>query len=422
MTPSHYVIIGNGVCGITAAFTLRARDKKARITVVSGESDFFFSRTALMYAFMDRMERRQLEPYERKVYAREKIELRRGWVTDLDAHARTLTFADGATLAWDKLLLATGSLGNVPPLPNLSAAKDGVVRFVTLEDLDACERLATSSRSAVVVGGGLIGIELVECLVHHGIETHFVVREDTYWPAALFPEEGEMVGAHLRRHGVHLHLHDEVTRVDVDSAARVSGVVLKSGPALAAQMLGLAVGVSPRVDAFKSVKTAPLVKRGVVVDRAFRTSLPSMFAAGDCAEVDGVVEQLWYAAKRQGVAAAHSMLGDDVAYAPPVFFNSSKFFEIEYTTVGRATPGPGKSLYRRHASKDISQRIIVHDDVVVGFNMLGSRWDHAVLERFIAERRTLAYVGEHLHEAQFDVEFGRVPLSAFAESLKENGT
>jgi len=369
----------------------------------------------LMYAFMDRMERKQLEPYERKTYDKQKIERRRGWVKDLDADKRTLTFADGAILGYDKLLLATGSLGNVPPLANLDAAKDGVVRFVTLDDLDACERLVKSSKAAVVVGGGLIGIELVECLMHHKIATHFVVREDTYWPAALFPEEGQMVGKHLERHGVKLYLHEEVARVDVDGAGRVRSVTLAKGNAIEAQMLGLTVGVSPRLEPLQSAKTAPAVKRGFVVDAAFRTSLPDVFAAGDCAEVDGVVEQLWYSARRQGVEAARSMLGDDVKYAPPLFYNSSKFFEIEYTTVGRATPGLA-SVYRRHPQREISQRIVHDAGVVVGFNMLGSRWDHTVLERFIVERRSIDFAREHLHEAQYDVEFGRVPLAEFQES------
>lgn len=81
----HYVIIGNGVAGITAAFTLRQRDPRARVTVISGESDYFISRTAMMYAYMDRMHVRDLEPFERKAYDKQRIERVRAWVRDFDA-------------------------------------------------------------------------------------------------------------------------------------------------------------------------------------------------------------------------------------------------------------------------------------------------------------------------------------------------
>ena len=160
----NFVIVGNGVAGISAAFTIRSREPKARITVIGGESDYFFSRTALMYAFMDRMNLRDLEPYERKVYDAQKIERVRGWVTDLDDRARQLRLDSGATIPYDRLLLATGSVPERVPWPGLDSCHEGVVHFVSLQDLEQCERLTPSTKEVVVVGGGLIGVELVECL------------------------------------------------------------------------------------------------------------------------------------------------------------------------------------------------------------------------------------------------------------------
>ncbi len=105
----HFVIVGNGVAGITAAFTLRERDADARITVISSESDYFFSRTALMYAFLDRMNRRDLEPYERSLYREKRIELLRAEVVDLNADTREIRLRDGQAIRYGALLLATGS-------------------------------------------------------------------------------------------------------------------------------------------------------------------------------------------------------------------------------------------------------------------------------------------------------------------------
>jgi NAD(P)H-nitrite reductase large subunit len=407
----HYVIIGNGVAGITAAFTLRKRDPHAQITVIGGESDYFISRTALMYVLMDRMNRRDLEPFERRQYTEKNITLLRAWVTALNASTRTLRLADGASLTYDKLLFATGSAPNPAPWPGVAKTGTGILHFVSLQDLAKWEHVLPATRRAVVVGGGLIGVELVECLRHHGIEVDFLVRESWYWPMALAPEEGEIIATHLRRHGVRLHLGDEIAEVVANPARQLTAVRTTQGRELPCQALGACIGVRPAIDWLRNTQTPPACNRGIQVQADFRTSLPNVWAAGDCAELPtGQVEQLWYSAKRHGELAAQSMLGDPVRYSPPLFYNSAKLFDIEYTTVGVAGP---ESYFRRLPGRDVSIRIMHETNgAVTGFNMLGSRWDHTWFETWIAERRTLPYVLKNLAQAQFDVEFGRVSLKA----------
>ena len=212
-----YVIIGNGVAGITAAHTIRERDRSAQITLISGESDYFFSRTALMYAFMDRMTLRDLEPLERKIYDKQKFNRIRAWVKNLDADTRTLTLDTGQTLQYDALLLATGSLANQLTIPGAESVKQGLVNFVTLQDLANCEKWTKLGGKAAVAGGGLIGIELVECLTHHGMQVDFFVRDPWYWPAALDKEEAAMVTAHIRHHGVTVHLEETLSEIKADA-------------------------------------------------------------------------------------------------------------------------------------------------------------------------------------------------------------
>lgn len=413
------VIVGNGVAGATCAMAARKRDPDASIVMVSQETDYFFSRTALMYAFMDKMPRKALEPFERDVWAKQRIECVRDEAVELDAETRQLTLKGGRKLAYDRLVLATGAKPNMFVWPGAEAVKTGIVHFVSMQDLDRCESLVPSTKRAVVVGGGLIGIELVECLRHHGVEVTFLIREPWYWPMALGSEEATRVTAHMRAHGVNVVLGDEIGNIESDANGRVTAVKTKAGATYPCEMLGICVGVRPNVDAAKTFRSAPVIKRGFVVDAAFRTSLPDVFACGDCAEIhrsDGRVsiEQIWYSAKRQGeLVGAKSIWGDPVEYTPPIFFNSSKFFEIEYTTAGEVmsladgTP----TILMRLPKSDVSLRI-VHDGArVLGFNMLGSRWDHEVFQRWIAERRAPAWVVEHLREAQYDVEFGRLNLS-----------
>ncbi|NQW61417.1 MAG: NAD(P)/FAD-dependent oxidoreductase [Deltaproteobacteria bacterium] len=413
------VIVGNGVAGVTCAMTARQRDPHAEITIVGGETDYFFSRTALMYSFMDRMTRRDLEPYERKAYAEQRIALLRDWVIDHHADAKTVHLSSGTTLHYDKLVLALGATPNRFGWEGINDVKDGLVHFVSMQDLDACERLTPTTREAIVVGGGLIGIELVESLLHHGVKVTFLIREPYYWPLALGREEGDIVTEQLRAHGVQVRYMEEMKRIEVDAAGRVSGVLTNKGETIPCQMLGICVGVRPSIDRLKAFTDPPQLSRGVVVDETLQSSLPDVFACGDCAEIQPIegrsyVEMIWYSAKRQGRHVAANLFGDQLRYAPPIFFNSSKFFEVEYTTVGEvmSLPEGTPTLFRKHPTKPLCQRILHNGDRVLGFNMLGSRWNHEILERWIRERRSPAWVVAHLADAQFDVEFGRANLAS----------
>src|SRR6266567_6104222 len=146
---------------------------------------------------------------------------------------------------------------------------------------------------------------------------------------------------------------------------------------------------TPTVEWLAEVTTPPRIGRGIQVKPDFSTSLANVWAAGDCAEIllpnsKPFVEQIWYSAKRQGELAARSMAGDRIAYEPPVFYNSSKFFEIEYTTVGMVNNAPGgaRNFYMRIPGKDLSVRVVESDGAAIGFNMLGSRWNHNYFERW----------------------------------------
>lgn len=420
----HYVIVGNGVAGIRAAFQIRQRHDpdRARITVIGDETPYFFSRTALMYAYMNKLKRPDLEPYERAVYEQQSIDLVHDRVTDLDADRQRVDLRDGDSISYDKLLLAVGAEPRTVPFEGLDDVEEGVVHFVSMDDLDECERLTPSTDSAVVVGGGLIGVELAECLDFHGVDVTFLVREPYFWPIGLHREEGEMVTRHIRDHGIDLRHGEELAEIH-ETDGRVSSVRTDQGNVISCEMLGIAIGVTAHIDWLDDVTTPPATDWGILVDRSFETSLDDVWAAGDCIEMmtdegENIVEHIWYSAKRHGQLAGRSMLGDDIEYQQPIFYNSAKFLEIEYTTVGEVTTAPEgtRSLFRKMPGEPISQRIIYNDDDrVIGFNMLGSRWDHRILMQWIRERRELTWVLDRLEDAQFDVEFGRVPLERMRE-------
>jgi NADPH-dependent 2,4-dienoyl-CoA reductase/sulfur reductase-like enzyme len=426
------VIVGNGVAGMEAALVLRARDAEAGITILSDEHDHFFSRPALMYVFAAQMSLQDTEPYDRGLYERMRFERVRGRASGLDAPGHALQLEDGSRLAYDRLLLAVGSRGRAAPWPG--AAGPGLHHFVTLGDLAGLDRDARPGRRAVVVGGGLIGVEVAEVLHDRGLHVTFVIRERWPFPAALEPREAALVAEHLRGCGIDVRLEAVVDEVVRETGGRLRAVKLAPAPGGAgveaalpadlvpADLVACAIGVVPRTGFLAGSAVALAANGGIETDDALRTTAPDVWAAGDCANVttaDGRrrVEQLWYTAREQGRAAGRSLLGDAVVYRRSASFNSAKFFDLEWTTAGEVPseaspegervplPEGVSSWFQRVPGRLASQRVVVREGRVIGFNMLGSRWDHEPLLEWIAERRPLEWVLAHLGEARFDEEF-----------------
>jgi NADPH-dependent 2,4-dienoyl-CoA reductase/sulfur reductase-like enzyme len=342
-------------------------------------------------------------------------------VQRLDAAAKALHFEDGSNVAYDKLLIAAGSKGRPAPWPG--ADGPGVHYFVTLCDLEGLDRSARKGGRAVVIGGGLIGVEVAEILHDRGLHVTFVVRENWYFPLALDSRESALVAEHMGEVGIDVRLGVNVSEVLRHPDGRVRGVRVGKDD-VPCDLVASAIGVVPNTDFLRSSGLA-LSKGGAVeVDDALKTDAADVWAAGDCANVtwaDGSrrPEQLWYTARDQGRIAALSMLGDAVRYRRGTWYNSAKFFDIEWTTAGWVPvlldwdntpidPGPGVgSWFQRVPGRFESQRIILKDERVVGFNMLGSRWNHEPMLEWIHERRGLDYVLRHLPQAQFDEEFSR---------------
>ena len=424
----HYAIVGNGVAGIEAALALRARDGEARISVVSAEHDHFLSRPALMYVFAGQMRLRDTEPYDRGLYQRMRFERVSKRVKAVEPAEKALHFEDGSRLGCDALLLAVGSRARPAPWPGSEGP--GMHAFVTLQDLEALEREARRGMRAIVIGGGLVGVEAAEVLHDRGLPVTFVIRESWYFPLALDRNESGIVAEHVRSHGVDVRLGVNVDAIARDETGVVRGVRLSPAPGgegivsgeAPGDLVVAAIGVVPNTG-FLADSGIALSRGGAIdTDDALRASVPGVWAAGDCANVtwlDGSrrPEQLWYTARDQGRVAARSMLGDEVVYRRGTWYNSAKFFDLEYTTAGwvplllnpddNTSIDPGADVrywFQRVPRRPESQRIVLRGDRVVGFNMLGSRWNHEPLLEWIHERRTLEWVLPRLGEARFDEE------------------
>ncbi|MFZ5476499.1 MAG: NAD(P)/FAD-dependent oxidoreductase [Myxococcota bacterium] len=417
----HYVVVGNSIAGIEAAIALRNRDAKARITVISGEHDHPFARVSLMYIFCGQLSLKDTEFYDRGLYDRMRFERVKDWVTGVRAAEHRVELASGRSVPYDRLLLAVGSKARRMPWPNAYEGP-GVHHFVTLQDHEKLDAAAKKGMRAAVIGGGLIGVESAEVLHLRGLKTHFLIREPWYFPVALDNNEAEVVAEHIRHHGV-----DARTGTPVDSMERRGSELVLKLPEeqVTVDLVVGAIGVVPATDFLKDGEVALNAQSGAIeTDDGLRsTTAPDVWAAGDCAQVtwpDGArrPEQIWYTSRDQGRAAARSMLGDEVVYRRGTWYNSAKFFDLEYTTAGFIPfpakpnkPGGGEgdggyvTWYQQVPGTSMTQRVVCKGDRVVGFNCMGSRWDHQVFMRWIHERRSLEWVLDHMEEARFDEEF-----------------
>jgi NAD(P)H-nitrite reductase large subunit len=407
----HIVIIGNGISGITTARHVRKLSDH-RITVISGETEHFWSRTALMYIYMGHMRYQDTKPYEDWFWEKNRIELVFDSVTRLDPATKTVHLTSGAQLTWDKLVLATGSRPNFYNWPGQQLK--GVQGMVSKQDLDSLEAMSDRIRRGVIVGGGLIGVELSEMLRSRGKEVTYLVREKGFWGKVIPREESEMVNREIRRHHIDLHLEDELAEVLGDDQGWVRGIRTKSGKEIACEFVGITVGVSPNIDlaAEAGIETG----RGFLVNEYLETSQSGIFAIGDCAELRQPashrksVEAVWYTGKLMGPVLAQTLCGIPTAYEQGVWFNSAKFYDIEYQVYGQVnpTPMPGEAhLYWEHPDGRKAIRIAYDaaTSQVLGFNLMGIRYRQNVCTHWIEQGTPIEEVLVNLGAANFDPEF-----------------
>ncbi len=407
----HVVIIGNGISGITAARHIRKISDK-KITVISSESEHFFSRTALMYVYMGHMKFDHIKPYEDWFWKKNEIDLVYNHVAQIDPENRTLEFADGNSMEFDVLIIATGSKSNKFGWPGQDLK--GVQGLYSYQDLQQMESNTTDINRAVIVGGGLIGIEMAEMLKSRNIPVTFLVMEDDYWRNILPKEEANLISRHIREHGIDLRLSTQLKEILSNENGLVKAILTDKDVIIDCQFVGLTVGVSPNIEFVKSSGIA--TAKGVMVNEFLETNHSGIYAIGDCAEQKvslpsrNSVEQIWYTGRMMGETVAQTICGNRTAYNPGNWFNSAKFFDIEYQTYGNIWPElkEGETdLYWEHPEGKKCIHIVFNksDDTVLGINSFGIRMRHETWDQWLDEKRDITYVLKNLGKANFDPEF-----------------
>ncbi|PWG06853.1 NAD(P)/FAD-dependent oxidoreductase [Polaribacter aquimarinus] len=431
----HIVIIGNGISGVTTARHIRKNSDK-KITLISGETKYFFSRTALMYVYMGHMKFEHTQPYESWFWEKNKIDIKEGFVGNVNSDEKILEFSNGEKLSYDKLVIATGSKPNKFGWPGQDLI--GVMGMYHKQDLEKLEKYAPDNKTckrAVIVGGGLIGIELAEMLRSRKIPVTFLVRESSFWNGVLPAQESEMINEHIKEHHIDLRLSTNLREIRADETGKVKSVIIEeTGEEIFCNVVGLTAGVSPNIDFLKDSKIK--TNRGVLVNRFLETNIKDIYAIGDCAEQQEAIglrrniEAVWYTGRMMGETLAQTICNNKTEYKPGHWFNSAKFLDIEYQTYGWVFSERGKKdneeyFQWRHPKdyKCITISFDTNSRLFLGINTFGIRMRHEIFDKWLSEKRTVEHVLEYLADANFDPEFYTLHEAEIVDKFnKENNT
>jgi NAD(P)H-nitrite reductase large subunit len=370
-----YVIVGNGVAAINAVEAIRARGDDTPILILTDQECAFYSRPCLYYIMLGRIQWDDAWGRPESWHQDNGVELRcNTMVSAIDTGRHIVRLEDGSEIGYSKLLLAAGTRGRM--LPWVEQRLDGIVTLNTLLDVIDVSRLLGTAERAVVAGGGLTSIELVESCRRWGVAATFVMRGPRFLDKQLTEEEAELIHGRLRERGVNVRTNEEIAEVRGREGRVQSASLKESGEEIPCQIAGCAVGVVPNKEL--AGEAGGETAAGIVTDEGMRTTLPDVFSAGDCVQVRGPdgkprrSEMLWYVAADMGRVAGANMAGGEASYRRRVFLNVSEFCGLDFCGVGEIVPGQpevDETVIRDDSRGSI--RLVLRDGVLIGACFLG---------------------------------------------------
>jgi pSer/pThr/pTyr-binding forkhead associated (FHA) protein/NADPH-dependent 2,4-dienoyl-CoA reductase/sulfur reductase-like enzyme len=412
---TRYVIVGDGGAGTTAAYYIRQADLSGQIEIYSDDPNAAYYRAALTNYLIGELREAQLFAVPPDFYQAQNVQRVLGRVSSLDAKNSLLTLEDGSQIPYDQLLIAAGASPNPPSFKG--AELPGVMTMRTLQDarrvLDmiAARRL----RQAVVIGGGPLGIEWVQGLLHHHVRVTYLLRGDMFFEKALDRTASDLVISRLRAEGVDVRINEEIGEAISGRNGRLRAVRLKnSGHEVECQLVGAAIGIRPNIDFLEGseIDLAVDPKRGtpqgIKVDESMRTNISNVYAAGD------VIHRtlgLWEPARLQGRVAGRNMAGGSESFRRRVHYNATRLYDLDFAGVGELVEKPGDQVlidFPRGGGRVAYRKLIVRKGKLMGAIMLGQRKERVrkygmQYRNLIDEGTDVSSVADHLLDPSFDL-------------------
>jgi NAD(P)H-nitrite reductase large subunit len=356
----RYIIIGTGPAGIAAAEAIKKQDPRGETLLIGDDPHYFYSRPGLAYYVSGEIGWRELLLSQAGQFRHLNER-----AIKVDPAARTVILESSRTCSYDKLLLATGAMSAKLSVPGEDL--EGVFNLDNMDDARQMVKLAARSRTAVVTGGGITALEIVEAMMQRGLKTHFVFRRERYWDSVLDDIESGIIESRLSERGVQMHRQGQLLQIS-GHRGKVSGVEIEGGPPIECQIVGVATGVRPRLEL--AVSAGLKTNRGVLTNEYLQTSDPYIFAAGDVVEISDplsgktTLEMLWGKAIQQGRVAGGNMAGAGLPYIKSIPFNVVRLTGLTTTIIGTVGGNEVKKGDVLAISRGESETWRYHPDVI----------------------------------------------------------
>src|SRR5450432_247768 len=412
MARKRYLIIGDGAAGLTAAASLREADREAVIGVFSDEPVPGYYRAALTNYLLGELRDDQLFAVAPDFYERLGIHRIYTRVVGVDAtRSQVWCSTSSEPTGYDQLLVASGARARSPTFEG--AHLPGVLTLRTIADArqvyDAVR--LRGLKTAVVLGGGALGLEWAHALLEHGVKVTLIERAPRFMPGALDEVASDLLAARLRKAGIDVLLNDEVRTVHPGPRG-VSGITLASGRSVPCELVAAALGVVPNSEFLANTGLTLAPNGAVAVDSRLRSSVPNVWAAGDVANVAGEWLALWEPARLQARAAAQNMRGANVEHRPGAHYFATRLFDLDFARIGKIERHEGSQEIidlPRGTGQIAYRKLVFSGGVLCGALMIGERAlrVRAIgrnMKRLVDAAVDVSEVQHRLLDAGFDVE------------------
>ena len=405
MTES-YVIIGDGIAGSSAAETLREEAPDADITVITEEGEALYNRILIKEFAKGKMPEAPISIHDDDWYEERDIELELNThVTHVDTDGHEIETHSGDVIEYDKLLVATGGTPTQLPVDNSDA--DGIHHFWTFQDARSIEEHASEADTGLVVGAGLLGIDLAAICGAQDVDAKYLMRGDCWWRYALSEEGAEIIHDGLREKGVEPVFQSGVDHFTTDDDGHVTGAVDPNGEAFDGEFVGVAIGLNFNTEFLRGTDVE--LDDGIVVDEYMQTNVEDVYAAGDLTKFHDVLlgEQAqngsWGSAKEQGQIAAKNMVADaEEATFEWVSSYSITHFDFPFLSFGH--PTEGDDYVERKYSDTEWRRVVFNDGKVIGGVLIGDLAPQTKLKKLAREQRDVTGQKEVLLDEELDLD------------------
>ncbi|MBI2865134.1 MAG: NAD(P)/FAD-dependent oxidoreductase [Chloroflexi bacterium] len=401
----RYLIIGSGPAGLRAAEEIRGLAPDGEIFMVSEDSRPPYYRYYLPDVVANTKGEDKLPIHPPEFYLEQRIGLVLGKrVTSVDTQAKSIALADGSSLAYDSLLIATGSFSRPGVWPG--ADLDGVVYLRHWDEMvDILDRLARSKRG-VVAGGGLLGIELAWGFRARGLAVDWLIRDSRFWPQMMDAPASRILEEKVEAAGVSIRKDEEIKDI-LGVGGKVVAVRTARGEEIPAEVVGVAIGAVPSLQflAGSDVK----IDRGILVDEYLRSSVPDVYAAGDIAQIydpvhgDYRVHTNWDNAERQGKVAGANMAGQSRKLEGGIDHNLMKLYEVPFVSMGLANPtGEGFDILTKE-EPGTYRKLVLKDGRIVGAALVGDIKGQRAVHDLIVSQIDVSANRDHLLDPGFSI-------------------